>query len=672
MSTRLASPFGALLGAALLAAAPLAAAQPQVADGAPITPELAHKLYEQVSALHEADGCRLLRFDTSRFRITVGLQAPSGAVHAFELAATARGGGRRAGDWALAVSSGVERDCGATLAAIERVLAVTAGPVGQWLGTSGAAAESLTYRLLWASFAVVALLTVRILYREARARRPPPCVLLALGGVWVAALLLRLVFSPRTFLHEYYHIAETVPGYLTGDIGPLYGKTGPALFRLAGAALGCGEDVEVIFLTNAVISSLAVPAVALLDLALMRSWPRALCAAVLLCVLPLHLRFSAAEDLFVQAVTFGIWALALFALYLRTRRLADGTAAALALSLTMQTRPEMLLFPAVLAALALLAEPRSWRVLFAWRTLLALLLLAVLMLPRLFELQAILGDPQSPAPVVPDLDRYLRRLVVLDRNVTPAVYWVLFGLGLLWGARQRPGFHIWLVMVFLGYTVLSLSLFDNPPYNLRSQLLPTSLLVLVAAGTGPLWMQLWGSRRRLATGVGAGALVGLGVGVLVGWKPFVTELRDQQLEWAFLERTVPHLPREGTLLTAVDMGGRNLDAFPEFLLRREGKRYEMVDVRRASEGKAAWPAAGENLLYYQGMFCYFAFDDEPPPESMTPPCRAVHRRYLAEPLFVEDLDTEGYSFLRYAKAPFRIGFYRLRDAHPEAKPSSTP
>jgi hypothetical protein len=60
------------------------------------------------------------------------------------------------------------------------------------------------------------------------------------------------------------------------------------------------------------------------------------------------------------------------------------------------------------------------------------------------------------------------------------------------------------------------------------------------------------------------------------------------------------------------------------------------------------------------MFCYFAFDYEPPPEPMTAPCAAVHQRYVAEPLRIEDLDTPGYSHLRYADGPFRIGFFRLR------------
>jgi hypothetical protein len=148
--------------------------------------------------------------------------------------------------------------------------------------------------------------------------------------------------------------------------------------------------------------------------------------------------------------------------------------------------------------------------------------------------------------------------------------------------------------------------------------------------------------------------------VVVSSRGFVTELRDQQLEWAFLERTVPRLPDRLTLLSAVEVGGRNLDVFPEFLLQRAGKQYQMVELRRVAGGEVPWPAGGDDLLFYQGMFCYFAFDDEPSPDPMAARCRAVHEHYVAEPLFVADLDTLGYSRLRYAPGPFRIGFFRLQ------------
>jgi hypothetical protein len=206
------------------------------------------------------------------------------------------------------------------------------------------------------------------------------------------------------------------------------------------------------------------------------------------------------------------------------------------------------------------------------------------------------------------------------------------------------------------------SIFDNPPWRLRSQTLPNSYLVLLAAGAASVWMAAWRRHRRLGAVLGMTLLVVSAIGIVARWQGFVGELKDQQLEWAFLERHVPELPAQGTLLTAVETGGYNLDAFPEFLLRRGGRRYALVDVRRAADGAVTWPAPTGELLFYQGMFCYFATGDEPAPETMTSACRAVHERYAAIPLRVEDLHTEGYSTLKYAqggRGVYRIGFYRL-------------
>jgi hypothetical protein len=649
---------------AVLAYAAAAGAEPTVRDGVPITPEFARTLHARVGPLRAPDGCRLTRFDTSRFRISLGIVAPEGAEHFLDLATKSGliSVSRSAGDWAIAVPAPLARDCPATVAAIEQILAETAAPTGGRDVGSAALPPSSHYLLLAATFLLVLLGTVHVLSRELSAGAAPPAAVVALALLWAVALGLRLWLSPRTFLHEYYHIAETVPAYLSGDVAPGYGRTGPALFRLVGLVLGRSEDVRVIFLTNAVVSSLAVPAAAMVVLAMVRSWPQALCAALLLAVLPHHLRFSAAEDLFVQAITLSLWSLALFASYQRTRRLEEALLGALAASLAMQARPEMILFPAVVVGFLSCVQPRGWRVLIGWRTLVAGAVFAVLLVPHALDVMRSTREGRSPGVHLPTVGRYIETLVLFDPRITPIVYLPMLIVGGAWAAIRRPGWLLWIVAVYLGFTVFALSIFDNPQFNLREQILPTSYLVLLGAGVVPVWMSVWRRHHQMAARLGIALLALSAVGVVARWRGFVGELKDQQLEWAFLERHVSGLPAQGTLITAVDTGGHNLDAFPEFLLTGSGRRYALVDVRRASEGVVGWPEPSGELLFYQGMFCYFAFDDEPAPEPMTPACRAVHERYDAEPLLVEDLHTEGYSTLRYAqggRGVYRIGFYRL-------------
>ncbi|MGH7789376.1 MAG: hypothetical protein ACRERC_21070 [Candidatus Binatia bacterium] len=634
----------------------------QPSGGFGITPEMARALYDRLTRLPAVGGCAMDRFDTRGSRIEIGLRAPSGVVHTVGLDPPLRPtvDGRGVGAWTVAAGAEAERDCAGALAAYRQAFAE---PVP--LPARAIRVDAHTM-VLWVSFVLAVLGTVWVLVRELRAHRPSPFSVAALALIWAAALGLRLDLSPRTFLHEYYHIAETIEAYLPSERAPtawqaVYGNTGPALFRFVATLLGRPDDVQIIFLTNAVVASLAIPAVALLALTLTGSWAQALCAAVLLGVLPQHLRFSAAEDLFVQAVTFGLWALALFALYMRTRRLGDALLAALVLSIAMQTRPEMLFLPAAVAGMLLVAAPRRGRLLAAPGTLLAAALVVALLVPRLLGLYTALTEAPPPAASVPELGRYAENLVLFQGQVTPAPYWILLAVGLAWGLWTTPGLILWLVAVFAAWVSLSLAMGTNAVFNLRTQLLPMTVVVLIAAGVAPLWMRLWRRQPWIGVATGLGLLAALAAGVVWGWRGFVVERRDQQLEWAFLERTVPRLPDRAVLLASIE-SGRHVDVFPQFLLRRDGKSYELVDVWRAADGAEPWPAPGADLLYYQGMFCYFAFPDEPSPDPMTRPCRAVHERYVLDPVFVEDLHTQGYSALRYAgdgTQPFRVGFYRL-------------
>lgn len=638
---------------------PVAADQAaRVRDGVAISHELAAVLFNQIAPLREPDGCVLSSFDTRHARIVAGIAAADGRQLRFEFATDSgwSDGGRRVGAWRLAVDSDLDRDCPATIAAVEAILLDTPAPFGM---VGSVAVIRLEHALLTGSLLLLVLGTGAVLLREARANPPPRSAVAALSALWLGALLLRLGLSPRTFLHEYYHVAETIAAYLAGSNPPTYGNTGPVIYRLAGLLSGRTYDVDVIFVTNALLASLAVPAIALLDLAIFGRWARALCAGLLLCLLPQHLRYSASEELFIPAVTFALWTLGLAVLWTRTGALLDVLLCALALSLAMQCRPEMMLFPVVPLLLVIATQPRrAWRLLADWRSLAAVVGLALLLFPRAVQFAQVLGDGAAPPPRFLGWRFYLDSLTLFDPDITPPALLVAIAAGAAWTLWQRPGVVVWSALTFFGYTMFSLSLYSNRPYNLRTQILPVALLLIPAAGIAPLWQAMLGA-GRVATLAGSILLTGITAAGVVERLGFIGELKDQQLEWAFLRDNIDRLPDSGRLLAAVDIGGRNLNAFPGYLLRRNAKSFQTTDVRKALAGATDWPPAGDDLLFYQGMYCYFAFDDEPLPEPMSAACRSVHARYELEPLIVTTLDTTGYSWMKYAPGPYEIGFYRL-------------
>jgi hypothetical protein len=81
---RMAASRLATVGGLALLAYTAGCAEQTVSDGAAITPEFAQKLYARVGPLHEPDGCRLTRFDTSQYRITIGLVAAAGAEQFYQ------------------------------------------------------------------------------------------------------------------------------------------------------------------------------------------------------------------------------------------------------------------------------------------------------------------------------------------------------------------------------------------------------------------------------------------------------------------------------------------------------------------------------------------------------------------------------------------------------------
>jgi hypothetical protein len=82
--------------------------------------------------------------------------------------------------------------------------------------------------------------------------------------------------------------------------------------------------------------------------------------------------------------------------------------------------------------------------------------------------------------MLPTVQQYFANLVAFQGPVTPPLYWALLVIGLSWGLWHETRLHVWLLALFVAHTLWTLSIFSNVPYNLRSQLLPEVVMVLMA------------------------------------------------------------------------------------------------------------------------------------------------------------------------------------------------
>jgi hypothetical protein len=527
------------------------------------------------------------------------------------------------------------------------------GSAGVWMRQNPTDFIRLRAVLLAATI-VLLVCTVASLAEHFDPSAVPPGALAMFAAVTALGAALRFTISPATFLHEYYHTSQSLPNLLSAENGGQYGLAGPSIYAAVNRVFG-GQE-RAVFSTNAVLASATVPGVVLLDLSLRRSWPTALLSGLLVALLPMHLRFSASEELWIPGICFAVWSLAAWAAWLRRPDGVTLAVAVVALGLAMQNRPELLALPAAHVLLVfVLRPPREWlRTLFGPATLVALAGLALLLARRGIDFVNMRGN-------IPSLDQPgLGSIALADPTFTPDALLILGALGALVGLVRRPRETLWLAVLTVMFALIPAYAFGNAPCRWRTQILSTVFAGMLAGGV-LLWVDFRPIRRWGMPIVFVAAAVWAALGL---WQRLdrVTELLDAQLEWAFLRDTVAKLPAQGDLIAYFNPPGAGqaldwIDPFPSFLLDRYEKKLGQVDLREIG-GDREWPVPRPGLLYYQGMDCWGAMR-QVSFSPMRDRCMEIADRYELRPLEVTTLDTTGYSHAWYATGPYRIGFFEV-------------
>ncbi len=483
-------------------------------------------------------------------------------------------------------------------------------------------------------------------------RRLPRELWLPYAGLTLLAGGARLWLSPATFLHEFYHVAESL-SLLAGQPGFFNGYGGPALYSALVPWLGWNPAW--MFAVNGIAATLTVPALARLTAIIWRDERAGLVAGLLLALSPLHLRWAAAED---QWVLGAAWTILALAAWLDAMAMDDRLAALIALLagvLAMQARPELMPLPALLLAFALvhrLAWLPAWlRRRDAWLTIAVAGLAAWPLVLLMFN---------RPPPPVAGLEHLTAWTSAQWRNPvwTPVpLQWLsVLALGVALWLRRWTVLLVALVAVV--WTALPEVFYGaSGPFVERTQLLSAALALGVTAGVLPLLLQPLPARVWFA------GLLLLMLVAVHDRLPAITALHAQQREWSFLRDHVPQLQPPKRLLAPAH---KSLDHFPIMLFppQRAPQLLSQEDVVATRR----WPLPGRDLFYYQSMACWFAEPDEPPvPPGMHPRCAAVRDHYVMEPVVVTELAGPVGPLLRPTQASgYQIGFFRLTAVRADA------
>ncbi len=484
------------------------------------------------------------------------------------------------------------------------------------------------------------------------------------GGlaIFLLALLLRLLLSPHAVVHENAHGYEYLRSAFSLEGYFYHGSAYYAFFHLLAGVLG--RRPEVIFCANAFLGAGSALLLVSLGRRLLDSREAAWFAAVMYACWPVALRVAGSESMFPLAVFAGLLAWrAWLSAWDRGGTVRFLLAAGLC-AFAVQVRPVMLLWPAVL----LLSLPlcRGWtrRLKRAgpWIGLAVFFGLVSVWLLFRVRVAAAEGIPGFVrlAPVAFFSSLVSKSNLLWRLEWTPALTWLLSAAGaVLLLARLRRTAPV-LLLGYLAMAFLVIGI-EPEPSALRLQN-PLQVFVVLWAGLGAA-----GITDRLGSRWRRGSLVLLGVLIVAAGlsrAPRVARDQNPQIEYAFLERSVPALDENCAVVTADRyMAGQILcSEYPTWWARAPVE--ELSRHLRDPDNISEWPCR----LFYRGITCYqftkeelgnLPRDGTYPAGGLRPDCRRIGERYHLIPLIEHRFESRPYPDFHVPVKSVNIGFYRL-------------
>ena len=506
--------------------------------------------------------------------------------------------------------------------------------------------------VLWVNFAMIAALGVIRLIKGLRGCSFSKSWTLV-GWIFVVALLLRMMVSPHTLLHENAHGYEFLQTAFSLQGYPFHGAGYYAFFHPL--SLVFGQDAEVVFFANALLGALACVLLIRVARRMLPNHWAPWFAGALYAVWPLALRVSASESMFPLAVCAGLAAwLAWLEAWETGGPIRFGMAACLT-ALAIQVRPEMSLWiPVMLLSLTLvpgwshkLASPGPWAALILWAGLSSVWFWFRLQLATAQGLPGYLD--LTPGGFMGGL--LSSRNLFLDPDWTPLLAWPLAGLGFWLLFRFKPA-CLWPLLagfLIMAWPVLGVTTGESSWVRLQ-QPLQVFVVMWVALGAG--WAV---GRLTRAHTFAAISLGGVLVGVCLGRVPQIQKIANPQMEYAFLNEQAPLMDPDCSVVIADRfMADRKISTeYPVWLSRAEV--IEMTPFMESGSGRKTCS------IFYQGLSCWMFTEREiPEPDGLRPECKRLEQQYRLTPIAEWMQPSRPYTAFRIPSPRITFGFYRLQ------------
>jgi hypothetical protein len=515
--------------------------------------------------------------------------------------------------------------------------------------------------LLWVNFVMIAALGLVRLIKGLRGINISKSWSLV-GWIFLVALLLRMMVSPHTLLHENAHGYEFLQTAFSLQGYPFHGAGYYAFFHPL--SLVFGQEAEVVFFVNALLGALTCVLLIRLARRILPNYWAPWFAGVIYAVWPLALRVSASESMFPLAVCAGLAAwLAWLEAWETGGPVRFGLAACLT-ALAIQVRPEMTLWiPVMLVSLIgvpgwsrKLASPSPWAALVLWAALCSVWAWFRIQLATSQGLPGYLD--LTPAGFFYGL--LSSRNLFLEPNWTPLLAWPLSGLGFWVLFRFKPD-CLWPLLggfLIMAWPVLGVTTGESSWVRLQQPLQPF-IVMWVALGAG------W-AVGRLNRGHTFAAIIlgGVLVGVCLGRVPQIQKIANPQMEYAFLREQAPLIDPDCSVVIADRfMAERKISTeYPMWWSRAQV--VEMTPFMESVSGRRSC------AVFYLGLSCWmFGERETPGQDGMRPECKRLEQEYWLTPIAEWIQPSRPYTAFSVPSARITFGFYRLK---PKGSPAEAP
>lgn len=517
--------------------------------------------------------------------------------------------------------------------------------------------------ILWVTFAlvIIALLSLCSGRKEFRWHRKDVATFIALFFV---ALLPRFLLSPHTLIHENAHGYEYLRTAFTGQGFPFHGSGYYAFYRLVTLVLG--QEPLVVFGCNGILNALTAASLLPIGAKLTNNRAIGFVAGLVYALWPPALRIASTESMFPLALLLGsasLWAW-LGALTSRDRRqyLLSG----LLLALAVQVRPIMALWPFIVA-MTTVSQP-TWRE-EAKKTRFWLSAFVFLVMSIGWVLFRIIDVKTNGIHSVVNFSPwdslalfFSAENLLWNPRWSPIVVMCLASIGLFVSmiTMRRLAFVLVTSSTLLCWFALAPSA-GAEATQLRLQS-PFHLFVAISVGVGSVYIanQLPLRFRNLGIAV---LCVAITVSVVFR-RDAVREHYNPQIEYNFLEESVPNLPDDCIVIVA-DRSMANgviTTEFPTWLL---GNR----PMRRLSDIAVADTLADPRTcaVWYRGLSCYsFSWQEQEtlaiPSDKFRPECSSIEETAEMIPIVERTFLSKPYlSYVRPHRETLSLGFYRLQN-----------